>query len=166
MARTESDKEDLITDATALVHRCEYLPTAGVLKTWSVVTIGFRRDGSLSVYFSQDPYFQFDTDGGLRRAYAGGFLYRSHGTALAEISRQRSETATTLQRTDLTGPALETFRCRMLDCITDLQQAITDGTLTKRRSVPEDVCLQERTQQFLKTVLARGTDFLSATVRA
>src|SRR5262245_38318908 len=72
MARQESDREDLLREATALVERAE-LKVAGEPEP---VTVGFRRDGSLSVFFGSVAVYQFNTAGELRRAFADGLLYK------------------------------------------------------------------------------------------
>ena len=64
MARNESDREDLIREATALRNRIEWkIPDEPEL-----VFAGIRSDGSLAIYFGPDPVYQFSIDGGLRRA--------------------------------------------------------------------------------------------------
>src|SRR5688572_26999220 len=68
MSRRESDREDLLREATALVERVELLvPGEG-----EPVVAGFRRDGSLSVFFGPEAVYQFNSAGELRRAFAGG----------------------------------------------------------------------------------------------
>ncbi|MCH7988877.1 MAG: hypothetical protein IID46_06955 [Planctomycetes bacterium] len=71
MARQESDREDLMSEAVALVRRCE-CETAD--ENDSVIS-GFRKCGSLSLYFGSDPVYHFDNNARLRRAFRGGFLY-------------------------------------------------------------------------------------------
>jgi hypothetical protein len=165
MAKIESDKEDLIVEATALVERAEYLPDNEPTFPWNVVTIGYRKDGSLSLYCDQDPFYQFDNAGRLRRAHVGGLLYRSQSGTLAELNRQRTEHQTILQRKDLNTDQKNQFQRQMTDCLNRLQSAFGAGQLHKNRSVPADLCLTERTMAFIECVLARGTDFLSDSIR-
>ena len=83
MARIESDREDLIREATALQQRVEW----AVPGEPEPVVTGFKRDGSLSVYFGQDPVYQFNPTGQLRRAYVEDFLFRTQGDTLARPPR-------------------------------------------------------------------------------
>src|SRR5258705_63721 len=57
MARQESDREDLLREATALVQRVE-LVVAGYDEP---VVCGFRRGGSVSLVFGGEPVYQFNT---------------------------------------------------------------------------------------------------------
>lgn len=98
MARSESDREDLMREATALHRRAEFrLP-----HNPETVIAGYRRDGSLSIYFGPDPCFHFDPQLRLRRAYIDECLYRTQGETLARLNRVRSASGVELQRHDLT----------------------------------------------------------------
>ena len=135
MARHEADREDLMQEATVLVRRA----------AWQVsfqagpVVAGFKRSGAWSVYFGSDPVYQFDADGRLRRAFADGDLWRTQGTTLARLQRERTDDQTELRRHDLTHTELAEFlreaRRRLdvllteLDCGAGLllRQAPADG---------------------------------------
>ncbi|NQV28579.1 MAG: hypothetical protein HQ518_29855 [Rhodopirellula sp.] len=133
MARNESDREDLIREATALRNRVEWqIPGEA-----EPVFAGIRSNGSLSVYFGPDPVYQFSTAGSLRRAYAGGFLYRTQGSTLARLKRNRSTETTTLLRNDLNADELEAFLATMDDRLMRLQQSIADGSALILRSVSQ-----------------------------
>lgn len=101
------------------------------------VFAGVRSDGSLSVYFGQDPVYQFNHAGQLRRAYAGGFLYRTQGATLARLNRERSPDETILARCDLNSEELSQFLARMDDRLTRLRESIADGSAIQLRSVSE-----------------------------
>jgi len=162
MARHETDKEDLICDATALVQRAEL--QCAVLDV--TITIGFFRDGRGTIYFDQDPFYQFGSDGRLRRAFEDGLLFRSQGTTLARLDRHRTSTEpsgqVTLQRSDLSPEELKEFRQRMSQRIARLQSTILDGQFTILRAVTPDGGLPEGTQTLLEHVLGHGENFLSA----
>ena len=135
MARNESDREDLIREATALRNRIEWqLPSDP-----EPVVAGIRADGSLSVYFGQDPVYQFNPDGQLRRAYAAGFLYRTQGKTLARLHRERSPNQTVLALSDLNSDELSRFLIEMDDQLTRLSQSITDGSAKRLRQISEGV---------------------------
>ena len=166
MARQESDKEDLIRDATALVERAEIF-----CEGWStIITIGFFRDSRCSIYFDQDPFYQYDANGLLRRAFENGFLYRSLGSRLAQIDRRRStsedsETSSVvLHRTDLTVAELQRFRERMTIHVARLRTAINRAEYSVRRAVTPDGEIPARTLPLLNAVLQHGAEFVSSSV--
>ncbi|HIE97861.1 MAG TPA: hypothetical protein EYG03_02915 [Planctomycetes bacterium] len=167
MARTETDKEDLMVEATALVARAEFRRelNAEHKTTWRIATVGFRKDGSFSVYFEQDPFYQFDVDGLLRRSFKDGLLFRTQSTTLAQLRRDRTDDRTTLARNDLSTDALEDFRRRMRIHLEELQNGFEAGTLAMLRSVSEDNDMQNRTPNFLATVLAHDAAFLAPAIR-
>ena len=91
MARDQSSREDLLREATALVERIE-LRIAGPMSVKhdrdDHVVVGFRANGSASFFFGEDPVYQFNSAGQLRRAYCGGLLIKAaHGRL---VSLQRS----------------------------------------------------------------------------
>lgn len=133
MARNESDREDLIRDATAMRNRIEWQ----ISGESEPVFAGVRSDGSLSVYFGQDPVYQFTAAGQLRRAYAEGFLYRTQSATLAQLNRERSPDQTALVRYDLTSEELSQFLAKMDDQLRRLRQSIADGSAIQLRTVSE-----------------------------
>lgn len=133
MARNESDREDLIREATAMRNRVEWqIPGES-----EPVFTGIRSDGSLSVYLGQDPVYQFTPAGQLRRAYTKGFLYRTQGATLAKLNRERSADQTVLARCDLTSEELSQFLAKMDDQLSRLGQSIADGSANQLRSVSD-----------------------------
>ncbi len=97
MARSESDREDLLREATALALRAE-LQIAGETEP---VTVGFRATGSLSIYFGGDPVVQFNATGQLRRAFVDGLLYKAEQGRLVGLRRERTEQEVVLQRQEV-----------------------------------------------------------------
>ena len=102
MARQESDREDLLREATALVERAE-LQLAGESETF---VIGFRRDGAGSIFFGSEPVYQFNAAGELRRGYWRGMLIKAERGELVSLLRQRTTEQVQLVRHQLT--AIET----------------------------------------------------------
>lgn len=164
MARHEEDKEDLIADATALVERAEYCRSDN--KTSEIVTVGFRRDNSLSLYFDQDPFYQFTAEGLLRRSYENGFLYRSHEHTLAKLDRQRSEQRTTLSRSELSPTELENFRHRMLQYLNAFLQLLECGEYNRPRCVSERGDLDQRTIIALRKIVHLKDRFWAGRIAA
>lgn len=134
MARHEADREDLMREATALRERVE-MTVSGEPES---VVAGFRSDGRLSLYFGPDPAYHFDSAGRLRRAFCAGELYRSQGTTLARLQRQRSDAATTLERHDLTAVELAQFVTEMRERLEGLRRALEQQAIQVLRVVPAD----------------------------
>jgi len=133
MARHETDREDLILEATALCPRVEWR----VVGEPGIVFAGIKRTGAWSIYFDQDPVYQFDEHGRLRRAYVDGFLYRSDGHTLARLQRERSSSETILLRYDLTPTELTAFQGRLRSRLDGLQQRLKAGEFTELRRIAE-----------------------------
>ena len=148
MARIESDREDLLQEAVALVCRVE-LQLAGLNDP---VVAGFRRDGCLSLYFGADPYYQFDAEGRLRRALVRDRLFRTQGSALAQLERVRSEHATELLRQDLSAESLKQFLLEMRAYVSRLREALEQPE-TVLRQIPNDAPIVPRLALCLDTVL-------------
>lgn len=158
MARDEADREDLMAEATALRERIELtLPGEE-----GPVVSGFRDDGRFSVYFGSDPVFHFDADGGLRRAFVNGDLYRSQRHTLARLTRTRTGTEVALVRHDLEPGELEDFLVRMEQRLAGLQSALEQDTARVVRQVPAEVDLRPRLVHALADARKRR---LSAVVR-
>lgn len=164
MVRHEEDKEDLIADATALVDRAEFWLAEGVPSASVLITAGFRRGGQLSLYFDQDPFYQFDTDGRLRRALEDSFLYRSQGETLARLHRERQEGRTALVRSDLSRDELLSFRNRLLTRVSGFAQSLADDLVERRRRVVQDEDFELRLQRCVTRICEVGENFLSHSI--
>jgi hypothetical protein len=134
MARRESDREDLLREATALVERAE-LQIPGEPEP---VTLGFRRDGSLSVFFGGEAVYQFNTAGELRRAYAGGLLYKAEHGRLVEMRRERSQTEVALVRRELSTEQTASFLAAAQNRLAQLSQRLESGQFQVLGKVPAD----------------------------
>jgi len=121
MAREESSREDLLGEATALVERIELLPRESTTESFSPlipgtpIVAGFRSTGNLSCFFGEDPVYQFNTAGELRRAYRRGRLLKAERGKLAALTRERSSEKTELVRHDLT-------EAEQADAVDDMQR--------------------------------------------
>jgi hypothetical protein len=135
MARNEANREDLIREAVALPERVE-LQVPGFEEP---ITIGFRATSAMSVFIGQDPVYQFDPEGRLRRAYVAGFLYRSEQTTLARLQRVRTESETRLLRHDLDSDQLGEFRHEMTNILTSLAASVRSRDAGVLRAVPSDL---------------------------
>jgi len=140
MARHEADREDLMAEATALRQRVELeLPGAA-----EHVFAGFRDNGGCSIYFDADPVYHFDADGGLRRAFVAGNLYRSQGKTVARLSRTRTGHEVHLVRRDLDAVELATFLAAMRGHLARLHSALADDSVRIVQQVPAAADLRPR----------------------
>jgi len=149
MARSESDREDLLRDASALTERTEWKIT-GEAET---VVVGFRRTGDFSAYFGSDPVYQFDAEGRLRRAFVGGLLYRSQGSTLAELKKVRSADTTELRRIDLAPLALSQFLSEARHRLEAFYEALDQDRITVIGQIPADAELRPRVCHYLIKLL-------------
>ena len=160
MAQHEVDREDLMREAVALPDRVEL----SVNGFESLITIGFRSNSAMSIFIGQDPVYQFDPEGRLRRAFVDGLLYRSQHTTLAMLKRERTDTQTLLLRTDIADDALQSFRGTMLFSLQILEQKLNSADFTIRRSVPDAISHITRIQSALASI-RRTESWLSPTIR-
>ena len=160
MAQHEVDREDLMREAVALPDRVEL----SVNGFESLITIGFRSNSAMSIFIGQDPVYQFDPEGRLRRAFVDGLLYRSQHTTLAMLKRERTDTQTLLLRTDIADDALQSFRGTMLFSLQILEQQLNSADFTIRRSVPDAISHITRIQSTLASIRL-AESWLSPTIR-
>jgi hypothetical protein len=122
MARSESDREDLLREATALALRAE-LQIAGEAEP---VTVGFRANGSLSIYFGGETVVQFNAAGQLRRAFIEGLLYKAERGRLVALRRERTKQEVILQRQEVSDHEqallLDVIRLRLVRLRTTIEQ--------------------------------------------
>lgn len=134
MARQDADREDLMREATALVQRAEWTVPG---ESESIVA-GFRSDGRLSIFVGPDPAYHFDHQGGLRRAFVDGALYRTAGERLSRLDRSREGGRSELHRSDLTVAETELFFNTMTRRLAGFQAALVDHSATLQQSLPVD----------------------------
>lgn len=151
MARDESDREDLMREASALVRRAE-LSYPGRAEEDNVIA-GFRRDGRLALYFGAEPVFQFDDRHRLRRAYVEGFLYRTQGDTLARLTRHRTTEETLLLRHDLDAGELAAFRRAAKKHLTELKNALGSGDVRVIAQIPTEAEILGELQTALTEIL-------------
>lgn len=160
MARHEEDREDLIREAVALSDRVEFCVAGFEVP----ITIGFRTTSAMSIFVGQDPVYQFDPNGGLRRAFVGGLLFRSQHSTLAMLQRKRTETQTLLLRTDLGEADLSQFRETMNVMISKLHQKLTGLEFRILRGVPESADHTSRILDALEAI-QNADPWLSPAIR-
>lgn len=138
-------------EATALKQRAEYR----VPGESQPVVAGYRKDGSLSVYFGPDPCFHFDAAGRLRRAFSDGDLFRTQGSTLARLRRLRPGDSVELRRQDLSANECERFLEAARHRLTGLLSALSSGDAECLADHPDDVPLLERLREHLTQLVER-----------
>jgi hypothetical protein len=133
MSRSESDREDLLREATALIERAELQ----LAEYEQPIVAGFRRDGSASFFFGADPVYQFNTDRELRRAYVRGLLVKAECGRLVSLRRERSEQETALVRHDLNPAESEALLADALERLRELLAACEANGVQMLRQIPE-----------------------------
>jgi hypothetical protein len=147
MARQEIDREDLLRDATALVERIELAPSDS--PSANHVVTGFREDGALSIFFGAEPVYQFNTAGHLRRAFAGGLLFKSVGGRLVSLERVRRPGEVQLVRHELTEDEQAVFVSQMHYRLREFLSQLNTGRLTVVGQVPSEADVLGRAREWL-----------------
>jgi len=160
MARNELDREDLLREATALVCRCELQISSEA----DPIVIGFRSQGAASFYFGGDTNYQFNSLGELRRAHVGPHLYRAEKGRLIRLFRERTSSATSLVRHELTSAELDQFLAQASHRLGQLLTALNSGSARLVRCVPTDVPVVSDAAQTLAKILASPSIARSARV--
>lgn len=152
MAKQERDREDLMREATALVERAEF----NVAGRDEPVVAGFWRDGRFSIYFGGDPVYQFASEGGLRKAFVAGKIYRSSRAGLAELTRRRAaEMTSELVRRDLSNDETERFLTSMHEELRALDAALSGSAVQVVREHPPGAGVADKVRRFVQSLVAR-----------
>jgi hypothetical protein len=146
MARDESDREDLLREATALVERIELslLASGG-----HSVVIGFRANGAVSIFFGSDPVYQFNAAGELRRAYCDGLLFKARQHRLISLRRVRQPDQVQLVSHDQTDAEQRNFMNRMKELLRDLVGDLEYGRYRVVGQVPAEADVLQRVRDWL-----------------
>jgi hypothetical protein len=144
MARDESDRENLLAEATALVERAEV-----VLDDGRTIVAGFRRDGSFSVFFDAEPVYQFNSRGELRRAYVDGRLIKAERGRLVALTRQRGQKQVALVRHDLDDAETAQFLAVMTPMLSELAGLLYAGRYRLSGQVPPEADVVTRIRVWL-----------------
>jgi hypothetical protein len=151
MARRESDREDLLREATALVERAELR-----LKLFrEPVLVGFRRGGAASFFFGGDPVYQFNSACQLRRAFIAGKPMKAERGRLISLARERTATETALVRSELDSTQQALFLELARQQLHSLARALDAGEYEVIGVIPPDSSVVRRVRAWLEG-LGRG----------
>jgi hypothetical protein len=145
MAREESNREDLLGEATALVHRIELVPADG-----TPIVVGFRVGGEFSAFFGEDPAYHFNRSDELRRAYSDGFLIKAVDRRLYSLKRVRTEEESQLIQHALSDAEQDSFISEMTRRLRELQDTLVVGNFEARRQEPPDIDVLGRVRTWLR----------------
>jgi hypothetical protein len=139
MAQQEHDREDLLAEAKNLVQRASLKFNPGLLDAEPAeAVVGFRRDGSLAIYFAADRVYQFTSGGQLRRAYLGELLYKAEQGGLFSLQRVRSEHAVELISRPLDSQAQAAFLTEMHAHLNELLRRVQASSFELIGQVPAE----------------------------
>ena len=127
MAKFKADREDLVREGTAM-------PIRGRL--WieqNEIVIGFRRDDACSLYWNQDPVFQFDANQQLRRVFYQSTRYKSRDRRLVRLTQLPADEAERASRLRLIEEIISAEKQteilqRLTDALQQIQQAFSETT--------------------------------------
>jgi len=144
MARQEGPREDLLAEAVALVERMEVTLASG-----EPVVVGFRKDGCASFFFDQDPVYQFNTAGELRRVYYSGLRYKADGRKLVSLEPRRQTNEVAMVRHAISADETAAMLSEAERRLDGLQAALAEGQFTLIGRVPVEVDVARRALAWL-----------------
>ena len=150
MARHAQDREDLLRDAKAFVHRVEIQELEA--ESTGPIFAGFRVNGALSLYFDQDPVYHFNSQRQIRRAYWHQQLIKAEQGLLIGLQTSRSETEVAMQRHQLADKELQQFNFELSERLSNLQTVLQKKQYQLNGKVPDDSDIIERLQSWLHQI--------------
>jgi hypothetical protein len=126
MPRQQHDREDLLSEATALVERVSLQMTG----CEEQIVVGFRRDGSASMYWGGNRVYQFTSLGHLRRAFVGELLYKAEAGQLISLRRERTDDVVALTRHELSQAETQAFLVEMREKLERLHDSLAKRNFT------------------------------------
>ena len=154
MARDQSSREELLREATALVERIELQITGAQNASRDPnehVVVGFRANGSASFFFGDDPVYQFNAAGQLRRAYCDGLLFKAAQGRLVSLQRVRRQNEVQLLSRQLSDVEQAAFAGEMQTRLRELADALQNGGFEVIGQVPADANVLNRVRNWLAT---------------
>ena len=157
MAREESSREDLLREATALVERIEIVPRSfgSSIATNELpcehIVAGFRPDGALSIFFGEDPVYQFTAAGELRGAYCNGMLLKAVRGRLVALQRMRTQREVQLVRHELNATEEAASAAQMAKYLGELATLLDTNSFEVAGQMPHDVDVVGRLRDWLAT---------------
>jgi hypothetical protein len=155
MAREEANREDLLHEATALIERIKLAPrnsqsdTSPESEEREHVVVGFRANGAFSVFFGDDPVYQFNAAGEWRRAFCDGLLLKASHGDIVSIRQVRTGNEVQLQSHALSKSEEAAFLRRMSQTLQEFAQWLDAGTFEIAGQVPQTADVLGRVREWL-----------------
>ena len=146
MTEHEGQREDLIGTATALVQRVE-LAIDGFP---DLLVVGFRSDGAASLFVGEDPVYQFNAKGELRRAFRAGKLVKAELGRLVELTRQRADNRVDMVSQELTDQQHQQLLSQLRQTLDRLQGALQQKQYRVTGQVPADQDVVQQAAQWIE----------------
>ncbi len=145
MARQQSDREDLLTEAAGLFPRGELL----VPSCDESIVVGARGNQAWSLYFGPDLVYHFNSAGELRRAFADGRIVKAEAGRLVSLTKNHAATAVNLLRHEFTREEQCNFMAALTANVRSLLAAIDSGKAKVLREIPAEGELLKMLRQWL-----------------
>ena len=161
MARAQQPREELLRDATALVERVSFH-----VNYWTEpVVVGFRSNGAVSIYFGEDPVYQFNRDDELRRSHWRGQRIKAEQRQLKLLRQEPGSTRLQLSNTDLGTDQTNAFVDDLTNRLELLRTAVFHRNLQVIGQVPEQPDLLPRVQRWIESLGSHPTIAISPSVQ-
>ncbi len=148
MARHAQNREDMLRDAKAFVHRIELRATAESQP--EIVFAGFRANGAASVYFDFDLAYHFNSGGELRRAYWDGQLIKAEQNQLVSLRTCRTEAVVEMRRHEMTASEQKQFCDTLTSRLQKLAEILQRDQYEVTGAVPNNSEVIERLRDWLQ----------------
>ena len=135
MAIHPAAREDLMRDATAYTRRL----MLRVSPTGEGIFVGLRQQGGWSIYFGEDPVFQFNDEGKLRRVHFANQNYAAVEGKLCWLQRSRSGGRVEIERIY----SAEAERQMLAVCLSRLRE-LAELMLTNSVKIVDRVPVEDR----------------------
>lgn len=128
------------------------------------IVIGFRVQGQMSLYWDQDPVYQFDADKNLRRAFINGDRYKAVDGRLIRLASPAEDNAAVrrlaLVGSEISGDQQRRILQRLADRLQQIAEVLADSkSATGRHQLrcigvqPDAFC--DRVSQWIDQVQCR-----------
>ena len=162
MAREVHEREDLLRDAKALVQRvelkilnadeAEFVSKSHVESTLpDTLFAGFRIQGEMSVYFGNEPVYQFTRVGLLRRAFSHGQIIKAQQGQLISWQRHRADQRVEMIQHKLNSHEQCQWLTAMCQRLLSLQHVLETNAYQLVGQFPADGDVVSRLHQWLLT---------------
>ena len=150
MSHASKETEELLRDATALVERLS-LQTPD----WpDHVVVGFRSNGSASIFFGEDPVYQFNNKHELRRSYWRGQRIKSESGKLFALVPEPDVSRLRFVGRDFDEGQTHGYLAELTGRLEQLRTALANGNVQVVGQMPPDHDLLPRVITWIEALPA------------